>query len=285
MDRRQSTTSERTSLHSYSTHSTSKVRKRTENDLELLKKELAINDHLITLNDLCKRYKTDLIRGLNEKVAAQLLEENGPNLLVPSAPKSRWLIFVENMFYGFSALLWTGAVLSLIGFLIHYFENPNSEEYDHLYIALVLTTVVLITGFIGFYQEAVNNAIMESFSKMVPKFATVVRDGEKKVILAEEIVLGDLVIVALGDCVPADIRVIEAESLKVDNSSLTGESEPQTRSSDCTDKNPMETQNLAFFGTSVVEGSGRGIVIACGDDTLMGHIAGLTSGNLIFVSQ
>lgn len=70
----------------------------------------------------------------------------------------------------------------------------------------------------------------------------------------------------------------------MDNSSLTGESDPQSRSTDCTDKNPMETQNLAFFGTNVVEGAGKGIVIACGDDTFMGRIAGLTSGkNRVFL--
>lgn len=268
------------SLHS--THTTSsRTRKRTENDIEMLKKELNINDHLITLNELCIRYRTNLTTGLTQSTAARLLEENGLNCLIPSAPKSKWLIFVENMFLGFSALLWAGAILSFIGFAIEYTKHSSSTAYDHLYIGSLLMITVLITGFIGFFQEASNNAIMESFTKMVPKFASVIRNGEKKVIFAEEIVLGDLVVLELGDCVPADMRIIEADSMKVDNSSLTGESDPQTRSPDCTDKNPMETQNLAFFGTSVVEGRGKGIVIACGDDSLMGRIACLTSGKII----
>lgn len=135
----------------------------------------------------------------------------------------------------------------------------------------------MFTGLFGFYQESVNAAIMESFKNLIPSFATVIRDGETMLLPSEELVVGDLVQVKAGDIVPADIRVLESKELKVDNSSITGESEPQLRNTECTDRNPLETANLAFYGTNVVEGAGAGIVIACGDNTLMGHIAGLTS--------
>merc|ERR1712110_833949 len=81
-----------------------------------------------------------------------------------------------------------------------------------------------------------------------------------------------------GDRIPADIRVIEAAGMKVDNSSLTGESEPQTRTPEFTHDNPLETKNIAFFSTNCNEGSATGIVIKCGDDTVMGRIATLASG-------
>merc|ERR1712110_794260 len=81
-----------------------------------------------------------------------------------------------------------------------------------------------------------------------------------------------------GDRIPADIRVIEASGMKVDNSSLTGESEPQTRTPEFTHDNPLETKNIAFFSTNCNEGSATGIVIKCGDDTVMGRIATLASG-------
>ncbi len=81
-----------------------------------------------------------------------------------------------------------------------------------------------------------------------------------------------------GDRIPADIRVIQAHGFKVDNSSLTGESEPQSRSPECTNDNPLETKNVAFFSTNCVEGSGRGIVVNTGDRTVMGRIANLASG-------
>lgn len=272
--RRLTGVSEGLSLHSASR----KSRRKSKFDLEALKKELAINDHMITLDDLCQRYSTSLTEGLFKDQAAQLLIENGPNRLQPPKPKSRWLILAENLFYGFASLLWIGSILSIVAYLIEasHMDNP---PLDHVYLGSCLFFTVIFTGFFGYYQESENRAIIEGFSKMVPKIATVIRDGRSSVVQAEELVLGDLVAVKSGDCIPADIRVIESKDMKVDNSSLTGESEPQLRSSDCTDKNPMETQNLAFYGTNVVEGSGKGIVIACGDDTLIGHIAGLTSGN------
>lgn len=87
------------------------------------------------------------------------------------------------------------------------------------------------------------------------QFATVLREGEKLTLRAEDIVLGDVVEVKFGDRIPADIRIIEARGFKVDNSSLTGESEPQSRSPDFTHENPLETRNLAFFSTNAVEGN------------------------------
>lgn len=119
---------------------------------------------------------------------------------------------------------------------------------------------------------------MESFKKLVPQHATVIRDGEKITLGAEELVVGDLVEVTFGDRIPADIRVIESKGFKVDNSSLTGESEALSRSNEFTHENPLETKNLAFFSTNAVEGTCRGIVINCGDKTVMGRIAGLASG-------
>merc|ERR1719193_964624 len=113
---------------------------------------------------------------------------------------------------------------------------------------------------------------------MVPQEAVVLRDGEKRNINATECVLGDVIYVKFGDRVPADIRVVEAKGFKVDNSSLTGESEPQSRSPDFTHENPLETKNFAFFSTNAVEGTCRGIVVMCGDNTVMGRIAGLASG-------
>ena len=119
---------------------------------------------------------------------------------------------------------------------------------------------------------------MESFKNMVPQYATVIREGQKNIIPAEEVVVGDIVEVKGGDRVPADIRVVKAHGCKVDNSSLTGESEPQTRSPDLTHDNPLETRNLAFFSTNCVEGTGQGVVINTGDRTIMGRIANLASG-------
>lgn len=82
-----------------------------------------------------------------------------------------------------------------------------------------------------------------------------IRGGETLTLKAEEIVVGDLVEVKFGDRIPADIRVVEARQFKVDNSSLTGESEPQSRTTEFSHENPLETKNLAFFSTNAVEGN------------------------------
>ena len=119
---------------------------------------------------------------------------------------------------------------------------------------------------------------MESFKNLVPQFALALRDGEKVEIKAEQLTLGDIIYVKFGDRVPADVRVTEAMGFKVDNSSLTGESEPQARSPENTHENPLETKNLAFFSTNAVEGTCTGIVVNIGDNTVMGRIAGLASG-------
>lgn len=84
-----------------------------------------------------------------------------------------------------------------------------------------------------------------------------IRNGEKRNLKAEDLVVGDLVEVKFGDRVPADVRVLKAQGFKVDNSSLTGESEPQSRGTEFTNDNALETKNLAFFSTFAVEGLSR----------------------------
>ena len=120
---------------------------------------------------------------------------------------------------------------------------------------------------------------MEGFKNLVPQYALVRRNnGEKLTVPADTLTLGDIVEIKFGDRCPADLRVLEARGFKVDNSSLTGESEPQARGPEFTHENPLETKNLAFFSTNAVEGTAVGMVVNIGDNTVMGRIAGLASG-------
>lgn len=251
-------------------------RYRTEKELDILKKELAVEDHRLSLTQLAEKYETNLKRGLTRNRALTLLQQNGPNCLIPPPTKSQWRILAGNLFHGFAGLLWIGALLTIVGYVIEYYNHPNPRK-DQLYLGLVLVTVVIVTAIFGYCHESANMAIMDSFKKLVPKLATVIREGRVAEIPTDELVVGDLVEIKTGDIVPADIRIIMCRGLKVDNSPITGESEMQPRSAECTDNNPMETQNLVFYGTVIAEGIGTGVVIACGDDTLMGHIAGLTT--------
>ena len=134
--------------------------------------------------------------------------------------------FCQNLFGGFALLLWLGAILCFLAYGIQAstFEEPPD---DNLYLGIVLTAVVLVTGIFSYYQESKSSKIMESFANMVPQYALALREGEKLSVKAEELVLGDVIEVKFGDRIPADIRVTESKGFKVDNSSLTGESEPQ----------------------------------------------------------
>ncbi|CAG0888914.1 unnamed protein product [Darwinula stevensoni] len=246
-------------------------------NLDELKQELDIDDHQISIDELATRLGINIQTGLSEQEAKHRLERDGPNALTPPPTTPEWVKFCKQLFGGFAMLLWLGAILCFVAYSIQAgtFEEPPD---DNLYLGVVLAAVVIITGCFSYYQEAKSSRIMESFKNMVPQYAVVHRGNQTLTVRAEELVIGDVVDVKFGDRIPADIRIIETRGFKVDNSSLTGESEPQSRSPDYTNANPLETRNLAFFSTNAVEGTAKGIVIQTGDNTVMGRIAGLASG-------
>ncbi|CAG2055170.1 unnamed protein product [Timema podura] len=250
--------------------------KDTSKHIAELRKEIAIEEHKWDLQDLYDYYSTHPEFGLPANFADQLLQSEGPNTLTPQRQTPEWLRLVKCMFQGFSMLLWAGAFLC---FLAYYVQESTMEfaPKDNLWLGVSLFFVVNINGIFSYYQQNKSSRIMQSFANMIPEFATVTRSGQKQILRVENVVIGDLVDIKCGDRVPGDIRIIESRGLKVDNSALTGESEPQARSTEMTHDSPSETKNLVFFSTNVVEGAAKGIVIRCGDSTTMGRIAGLTS--------
>merc|ERR1712115_235248 len=248
-----------------------------EKNLNELKQELEIDVHRVSVDELCKRFTSNVADGLTDDQVKKGIAEYGLNQLTPPPTTPEWIKFCQCLFSGFAMLLWFGAILCFLAYGIQasaYEEPPD----DNLYLGIVPSAVVTVTGIFSYYQEAKSAKIMESFKNLVPQYAVVRRNGEKITVKAAELTLGDIVEIKFGDRVPADLRVIEARGFKVDNSSLTGESEPQTRSPEFTNENPLETRNLAFFSTNAVEGTCVGMVVNIGDNTVMGRIAGLASG-------
>ncbi|VDN06622.1 unnamed protein product [Thelazia callipaeda] len=222
------------------------------------------------LNDTCAQ-------GHTQERADELLKEFGYNVLTPPKKKSQLLALMKSLFGGFNFLLWLGSFASVTSFIIENVEQSGNVALDNLYMGIVLVVVVVITGLFSYYQEHKSSRIMESFAKLAPPTTMVIRDGVARKIDASMIVPGDIIQIRAGDRIPADARVISSSGFKVDCSSLTGESEPQNRSPECTHANPLETDNLVLFGTGAVEGKCTGIVILTGDRTIMGRIAYLTS--------
>uniref|UniRef100_A0A915LBR9 Sodium/potassium-transporting ATPase subunit alpha n=2 Tax=Romanomermis culicivorax TaxID=13658 RepID=A0A915LBR9_ROMCU len=235
-------------------------------------KEVEMDEHKITLEELAERLNTNYETGLSEAQAIQVREKEGLNALTPPQATPEWVKFLHHTFSGFGILLTIGGVLCFIIWLI------DTSTNDNLWLAITLFLVVLISGSLSYYQDRASSKVMESFKNMCPSVTTVIRDGLKKQINAEELVRGDIVEVKGGDRVPADVRILSSTMFKVDNSSLTGESEPLNRNADCTHENPLETKNLAFYSTYAVEGTAKCVVIKTGDHTIIGGIANLTMG-------
>ncbi|KAF5273040.1 hypothetical protein FQR65_LT04782 [Abscondita terminalis] len=219
---------------------------------------------------------TNSTTGLTNEQAKVVLANTGFNSLTPFRKKSELIKFIKILFQGFSILLWIGALLCLGSCGIQYISNEEID-FDNVILGSVLLFVVLLTSAFTYYQERKNSKIMDCFKQMIPQKAIVVRDGVTTSIDCRDLVIGDLVQLKYGHRIPADVRIIDSQNFKVDNSSLTGESEPMLRTSECTSDSVIETKNVAFFSTTAVEGVATGIVIACGDDTVMGRVAGLTT--------
>lgn len=138
-------------------------------------------------------------------------------------------------------------------------------------IALVVVTLFNVAATI--YSDYSSSAVMKSIQGMMSATTTVVRDGQTTQVATIDIVPGDIVVLSLGERVPADLRVISVHGLRVDQSILTGESEPVALRVKQTSENYLESKNITFCGASVVEGSGVGVVVATGGQTVMGSIA------------
>lgn len=180
-------------------------------------------------------------------------------------------------------MLLVSAVLSLILFAIDPSSMVNVRCISlilimQVYLGVILILVSFANAFIDFYQQYRTAAILESFMSLVPPEATVIRGQALQSIAAAALVKGDVLYIKAGDKIPADCRLFNVTDLKVDNSSITGESEAQERNLSMEIENPLEAPNLVFSGTMATNGEGYGIVIRTGDQSVLGQIAKLTIG-------
>ncbi|XP_013172407.1 PREDICTED: sodium/potassium-transporting ATPase subunit alpha-like isoform X2 [Papilio xuthus] len=245
--------------------------------LNALKKEIETNTHLIPLKDLYTRLGTDPIKGLTSAAAAELLEYYGPNTLTPTSHFQWPKMLLKCLFTGFSILIWFGAILCLLSYVIESSMKARPST-DNLYLGCVLIAVDIICGLFSFFQNFKSTKILKTFNNMIPMSTKCIREGvwnaETPV---SNLVRGDIVHVKAGDVIPADIRIIDSKGFKVDNSSLTGESRAVTRSNTEGTTNILESQNVAFFSAQCVEGWALGVVLCCGDLTALGRVAGLAA--------
>uniref|UniRef100_A0A803YAW0 Sodium/potassium-transporting ATPase subunit alpha n=1 Tax=Meleagris gallopavo TaxID=9103 RepID=A0A803YAW0_MELGA len=143
-------------------------RKQKEKELDELKKEVNLDDHKLSLDELGRKYQVDLSRGLSNARAAEVLAQDGPNALTPPPTTPEWVKFCRQLFGGFSILLWIGAILCFLAYGIQA-AMEDEPSNDNLYLGVVLAAVVIVTGCFSYYQEAKSSKIMDSFKNMVPQ--------------------------------------------------------------------------------------------------------------------
>lgn len=228
--------------------------------------------HKENANYVLERLQTDAARGLSLVDAEKRLAKYGSNLLSPPLQKPWWKKVLHHFTDMFSLMLQFAAILCLLAYV------TEPDELMHLYLGIFLYMVVIVTSLFSYIQQFKSDKTLREFRNFLPPKAVVRRDGGSTFeIDAADLVVGDIVQVKLGDKIPADIRVLYSNRFTVDNSSLTGESEPIELGPEMTSDNPLETANLAFFGCLAVDGSCTGVVVATGDRTVFGEIAQLIS--------
>lgn len=202
---------------------------------------------------------TQEISGLTSTEAKTRLEKFGPNELPERKSASLFLVFLLQFKSPFIYVLLAAAIVSF--------------GLDHTVNAWFILGVLLINALIGAIQEFSAERAAAALKKMVPSYATVVRDGKTSSIRAADLVPGDIVQLVSGDKVPADIRLKTAQNLYIDESLLTGESKANIKSPSSKDSDPSLSAFSCFAGTSVIRGRGMGEVEATGIETELGKIA------------
>ncbi|MDU8966333.1 magnesium-translocating P-type ATPase [Clostridium tertium] len=231
---------------------------------------------------ILKKYNTSY-SGYEESKVELMREKYGKNEITHQKGDSLLKRLVEAFINPFTIILLALAIISFITDIV--IVGPSEKDATSV---IIVTSMVLVSGILRFVQETKSNKAAEKLSEMVKTTISVERKGVgAKEIPINEIVVGDIIHLAAGDMIPADVRILKAKDLFVSQSSLTGESEPIEKVDTIIigdSKNPIELNNLAFMGSNVISGSAIAIVINVGDDTIFGSMAKQLVGKKVTTS-
>jgi len=220
--------------------------------------------HSLDVQDVLSRLNVQTKQGLNADEAIRRIQQYGQNVFETAGTVPWYKVLLRQFMDVLIIILLVAAGVSI----------AVGEHID----AITILVIVILNGMLGFIQEWRAERAMEALQRMLAPVCKVIRDGHAQEINAKELVPGDVVLLEVGDRVPADLRVVEALNLRADESSLTGESVPVSKSIDSVDaKTPLaEQSSLVWMGTAITNGRAQGVVVATGMKTEFGRIAHLT---------
>ncbi|MBQ2756019.1 MAG: cation-translocating P-type ATPase [Oscillospiraceae bacterium] len=214
--------------------------------------------------------------GLSAAEAAKRLEQNGKNKLVEGKKESLIHRFFKQLAEPMTIILLVAAAISAG---VEIYEGIHSGHMGFPSDVVIILAVVLINAILGVFQESKAEKAIEALQEMSKAQSKVIRDGKQISIPSEDLVVGDVIVLEAGDAVPADARIMECASMKIEEAALTGESVPVDKKEEALKAGengdvPLgDRKNMVFMGSTVVYGRGKAIVTATGMDTEMGKIA------------
>ncbi len=231
-----------------------------------------MREYLVPAKDVLKECATDAEQGLGSGKAQQLLAQNGPNKLKEAEKTPLIVRFFQQMADPMIIMLIVAAVISAA-------TGIAQGEADFADVVIIMF-VVILNSVLGVVQESKAEEALAALQEMTSATSKVIRDGKLVDVPSAELVVGDIVLLEAGDSVPADCRILESASMKIEEAALTGESVPVTKQAevlglpDGAEDVPLgDRKNMCYMGSVVVFGRGRAVVVATGMDTEMGKIA------------
>lgn len=231
---------------------------------------IIMKEYLSTIENVLAENDTT-VNGLSTSAADTRLEENGKNKLAQGKKTPLYKRFLAQLADPMIIILIVAAIVSAVTATV----SKDGGFAD----VIIIMVVVIINAVLGVYQESKAEKAIEALQEMTASTSKVIRDGVLVDVKSEELVVGDIIVLEAGDSVPADCRIIESASMKIEESALTGESVPVNKTAEVldslgSDDVPLgDRKNMCYMGSDVVYGRGKAVVVATGMNTEMGKIA------------
>ena len=222
--------------------------------------------------EILKEFQVDINTGLDDSKIEESVNKYGFNSIKKAKKESVFLKLFKSFFTLFNLILIAIAILN--GFISYYFPESENDKNTFYITPLIIFVIICISSLISFKENLKSERSASVLKDITANKSTVIRNGVELEINNDQLVVGDIIKFSSGDMVPAEIRILQAKDLYVMQSSLTGESLPVEKKAKCISQedNPFDLDNILFNGSSIVSGSGVGVVFSIADQTILGQL-------------